>query len=178
MIIHMHAKARSLCACKQAISHAWEINNSLCRLAQHPNHARTPTIYSLLINSQRDRTQRQVKPRNYYVSQKIKDEATQMISVGDLTKFSWKEMSFRALHGAQQVAASPTIWYFAASFMKICTHNQNRLKEQGLRLAPTTIATRLHTNFAIEHSKNKWSIECFIGSTEAAFRWSLLPFSC
>ena len=67
-------------------------------------------------------------------------------------------MLLRARQMAQQIAASPTMWNFDPVGMYFCTHSQNWSKEQGLQLEPTTMATRLHTNLAMEHSKDIWEM--------------------
>jgi len=77
---------------------------------------------------------------------------------------------------AQQIAASPTMWNFDPVGMYFCTHSQNWSKEQGLQLEPTTMATRLHTNLAMEHSKKHMG-DGFEFRAETAFSISLpLPF--
>ena len=86
----------------------------------------------------------------------MKDEAKQMVLVGDQVIFFSKHTLFLALQRAQQTAANPTIWYFPPWPMNLWAKTQNWSTEQGLQLTPTTRATMLRAFLAREHSKNKW----------------------
>jgi len=86
----------------------------------------------------------------------MKDEAKQMVLVGDHVIFFSKHTLFLALQRAQQTAANPTIWYFPPWPMNLWAKTQNWSTEQGLQLTPTTRATMLRAYLAREHSQNKW----------------------
>jgi hypothetical protein len=82
-----------------------------------------------------------------------KDEAKHTISEGDLTIFLSKQIEFLVLQIAQQIADKPVKWIFFILWHKKFSPIPDWVKDVDLQGAPITMEIKLHTYFAVEHSK-------------------------